>query len=686
MVHSLNTLSGVGPKRISILKEAGIFTVEDLVQWAPRNWIDKTKLTRIDQLHAEMEGLVRGEILSVRLLQGRRPRLVARLSDGTGEIELLFFNFLSGWQQRLLPGSQWIASGKVSWFRSPQMVHPELDEVKPGEKWEGGILPVYPLTEKMRSARMEQRFMHNAMKQALSFPAVRLTEKLPETLRSEFGFLSELENFRRLHLPQNMEDVKNGLRQLRWGELLPVAIRMARRRKLMQQRGKAQTGGGALAAEVKELLPFKLTAGQESALKTILGGIESPQQSHFLLQGDVGSGKTAVALLAAVAVIGAGSQVALMAPTEILIWQHFKKLLPICKAAGIRSAILTGSTSPAGRREVLAALERGEIQLLFGTHTLFSADVRFDNLGFCIIDEQHRFGVGQRAALLAKGGDPDLLALSATPIPRSLAMTLYGDLQPVQLSEKPIGRQPIQTRLVPQKKRPEMLEWLDQQFENGARAYWVVPRIEEENSDGDNSEGEKRSLEALAAQLRRLRPQWKMRVVHGRLPEEEKLSALEEFASGRVQLLVATTVIEVGVDVPEATIMVIDGGDRFGLAQLHQLRGRVGRSDQESWCFLLVDELQTAHDRLKGFVATEDGFAIAELDLEQRGAGNLEGLTQSGATNFRWFDFVRDRDLIQQSAQYAANRMAQWETLPEEEKKFFLEWAAEDHLETATNQ
>lgn len=683
MVHSLQLLPGLGPKRQEVLREVGVASVEELVLWAPRDWIDRTRVTPMGSLELESDQLVRGTVASVQSVPGRRPRLQVVLRDESGTVDLLFFHFIQGWQRRLTIGSEWIASGKVSWYRGPQMVHPELEEVKRGEEWQGGILAVYPLTEKMRSARIEQRLLRRAMEVAFKLPALQLAETLPQTLRNELEFLPELDNYKRLHQPQSRNDIAAGLRQLRMGELLPVAIRMARRRVMMKQRGKAYLGGRPLLQKVEQTLPFQLTNGQQQAVETIVAGLEAAQQSHFLLQGDVGSGKTAVALLAAAAAIGAGVQVALMAPTEILIWQHFQKLLPLCKAAGIETALLTGATPPADRREILQATAIGRVQLLMGTHTLYSKDVRFQKLGLCIVDEQHRFGVGQRAALIAKGGDPDLLALSATPIPRSLAMTLYGDLQPVLLSEKPMGRQPILSRLVPQRKRNEMLQWLDKQFAQGVRAYWVVPRIEMEQ---ELPQQELQSVEALWNELQQKRPHWKMRMVHGRLAEEEKREALQQFADGTIQLLVATTVIEVGVDVPQATVMVIEGADRFGLAQLHQLRGRVGRGNEQSWCFLLVDDPTTAQERLKGFTATEDGFAIAELDLQQRGAGNLEGLAQSGSTNFRWFDFVRDIEMIQLSADFAGKKMELWEQLPPDQKEYYLKWSEEDTLETAGNQ
>jgi ATP-dependent DNA helicase RecG len=674
MIHPLDMLTGVGPKRQKVLREAGIRSLEDLVRWVPREWLDRTRLKSIAELREGDTALIRGRVASARLFPGGRERLSVQLQDDSGKIELLFFHYARNWEQRLTPGSEWIASGKVSGYRGPQIVHPELTEVDPTEPWQGEIQPVYPLTEAMREARMEQRFLRKAIQQALGVSSLRLTEPFPEALRNELGFLPELDHLRRLHQPTSQAEIESGFRQLKYAEILPVTIRMARRRELMLTRGRALLGGDALQGQLEAKLPFTLTAGQRAAVAAISAGLAAPRQFQCLLQGDVGSGKTAVAALVAVAAVGAGVQAAFLAPTEILAWQHWRKLDPLFAELGIRSGLLTGSTPPPARRELLTALADGSLQLLFGTHALFSADVTYAHLGFVVIDEQHRFGVGQRAALMAKGRDPDLLAMSATPIPRSLVMTLYGDLQPISLAEKPAGRQPIQTRMVPAAKRDGLKHWIAERIGAGERVYWVVPRVEEDESS------ELQSVEALAEELRAsFGAKFSVGVVHGRLPDDQKQRALERFATGQDHLLAATTVIEVGVDVPEAGVIVIEGAERFGLAQLHQLRGRVGRGGQEAWCFLLAEA--SAEERLRAFAATEDGFAIAELDLDQRGAGNLEGLQQSGESAFRWFDFVRDRELIQQSADFARAKIRAWETLDPAERDLYQRWCAADALE-----
>ena len=681
MVHELSMLPKLGATRIAALKASGVHSVEDLVRRAPLRWIDRTKLKRIGDLREGDDAVVRAQVVSGNLVPGRRPRLVVRVEDGTGSLELVFFHYAQSWARKLARGTNWIVSGKVGFFRGPQIVHPELEEVDPGAPWTGEILPVYPVSERMHEARIEQRLLRNLVSAALGLGSLRLPERFPESLRNELGWLPELENLRRLHRPKSMDEVRDARRQLCMGEILPVAIRMARRRELMERRGRALTGGRETLERLRKTLPFSLTGGQENALSEILSSLEAKRQSHTLLQGDVGSGKTAVAFLACGAAAGAGVQCAFMAPTELLVWQHFRKLEPKFREAGIRAELLCGSTPGSKRTEILRGLASGEIRILFGTHALLSADVAFADLGFCVIDEQHRFGVGQRAALLAKGKDPDLLALSATPIPRSLTMTLYGDLRAVVVSEKPQGRKPIRTRVVPEEKRDGLLEWLDGEFAKGNRAYWVVPRID------DDETSELRSLEALEREIRRARPSWKIAVANGRMPEEEKKRSLDGFAAGEFSLLLATTVIEVGVDVPEAGVMVIEGADRFGLAQLHQLRGRVGRGTRDSWCFLLLGESgRAAVDRLNGFASTEDGFAIAELDLEQRGAGNLEGLAQSGATKFVWIDFARDRDLVEQTVSYASAKLRNWDALPEDQREAFAKWFSEDLLEARGNQ
>ena len=347
------------------------------------------------------------------------------------------------------------------------------------------------------------------------------------------------------------------------------------------------------------------------------------------------------AMLAMLAVAQCGEQCALMVPTDILARQHYKNLKPFFDAAGIRSALLLGACSAAEKKTISGELQMGLTQIVIGTHALFSKDVLFKDLTFVVIDEQHRFGVNQREALLKKGTYPDLLVMSATPIPRSLAMTIYGDLEPIILNEKPAGRKPVKTRLVAPAKRDDMKKFILNEVQNGNRCYWVVSRVEIDDEGGSRSVGE------VQEELESFNSHWKVGAVHGQMDETERDAILNAFAKGDIQVLVATTVIEVGVNVPEANLMVIDAPERFGLAQLHQLRGRVGRGNQEAWCFLIVPQQSPAHERLTHFASTDDGFKIAEMDMQERGAGNLEGSEQSGAWVFRWFDWIADQGLIQ---------------------------------------
>jgi ATP-dependent DNA helicase RecG len=414
---------------------------------------------------------------------------------------------------------------------------------------------------------------------------------------------------------------------------------MARRRKLLINSGIPRKLDSQKMDAAKNNLPFDLTNGQNQVLEQIKNGLESHRQFHALLQGDVGSGKTVVAMLAMIGICGGGEQAACMVPTDILARQHFMSMTKVFENAGLKLALLVGAISTAERREVLEGLRNGEINAVVGTHALFSKDVEFKNLGFAIIDEQHRFGVRQREALLAKGDKPDLLVMSATPIPRSLAMTFYGDLEAIILREKPPGRKPVITKLIKNEKRDDMKNYLYKESIAKNRCYWVVSRVQEDEF------GEAASVGNIYDELKKFKSDWKIAVVHGQMPETERDANLTAFAKGEISLLVCTTVVEVGVNVPEANLMVIENPESFGLAQLHQLRGRVGRGDAQAWCFLLSD----SDERLLQFSNTNDGFEIAEIDLQNRGAGNLEGSQQSGAWILRHFDWIDSQPLIEKT-------------------------------------
>lgn len=560
------------------------------------------------------------------------------------------------------------------------------------EEYSGCIQPIYSISEACRESRMEQKFFRNLYKTIFKFPNLSLPGLCPRELTDYLHFSPVIENLRTLHQPQEFPAIYKAKREMKVLELLPFCLRMVKRRENQKLRGHERQIdlGSVMAARAR--LPFELTGGQERALDTIVAGLNGKKQFHALLQGDVGCGKTVVAMLAMMAVCGTkpaeGSalreQCAMMVPTDILARQHYKTLKPFLEAAGLHVQMLVGATPAAERRVILGELQMGLVNVVIGTHALFSNDVTFANLGFVIIDEQHRFGVGQREALLAKGNYPDMLVMSATPIPRSLAMTLYGDLKVISIKDKPAGRKPIKTRLVNASKRDDMKKFICNEAAGGNLCYWIASRV------GTDDEGGARSVDDIVDELRayiagpgRAVPgvaTLRVAGVHGQMDEAERDGIIAQFAAGKIQILVATTVIEVGVNVPAANLMVIDQPDRFGLAQLHQLRGRVGRGNAQAWCFLMIpegDAAESSMERLSQFSQTEDGFEIAELDLMNRGAGNLEGNEQSGSWVFRWFDWIADQELISQTLETAEHILKDSSAFDESAREKIQAWYGE---------
>ncbi len=682
----LANLPGLGPKRLEKLRKSGLNTVADLLYNIPRTYLDQTKVSKIADLHDGERVVVIGIITRAGIVKGRMSRFMAVLTDGTAEISLLFFRGTRFISNRVKPGTRWLVSGVVGSYRGLQLVHPDMQPFDEGEAFNGQILPVYPISEVCREAKMEQRFFRNLYKTIFNFPGLTLPNVCPRELTDYLHFAPVMDNLRALHMPKDFDSIYKAKRELKILELLPFCLRMVKRRENQKIRGHERqiNLGNVMAAKAR--LPFQLTAGQDAALNTIIDGLNGKKQFHALLQGDVGCGKTVVAMLAIMAVCGAGEQSALMVPTDILARQHFKSLKPFFDAAGIRVHLLVGATPAAEKKVILGELQMGLCNVVIGTHALFSKDVFFAKLGLVIIDEQHRFGVSQREALLAKGDYPDMLVMSATPIPRSLAMTLYGDLKVISIKEKPAGRKPIKTRLVNAAKRESMKQFICKEAAGGNLCYWIASRVNADSSTGSPtgasgasassatlssadsaaSDGSARSVDDIVNEMRSFIETFghtdaniaKLKVagVHGQMDDTQRDEIIKQFAAGEIQILVATTVIEVGVNVPAANLMVIDQPDRFGLAQLHQLRGRVGRGNQEAWCFLMIpegDAAETSMERLSQFAATEDGFEIAELDLKTRGAGNLEGNEQSGAWVFRWFDWIHDQELISQTLERA---------------------------------
>ena len=670
----LCNLPKMGPKSLDALKSAGIVSLSDFLYNIPRTYLDQTRVTPIGNLHEGDRVVVIGKIIRAGIIRGRSSRFVATLADGTGELTLTFFQGAQYHSKRLAIGSRWVATGVVGDYRGMQMTHPDMQPIDEDEQFNGQILPVYPMTETMVKARITQKSLRNWYNVIFHFPALSLSGICPRELTDYLHYAPVLENLRILHQPKDFDSIRKAKRELKVLELLPFCLRMIKRRENQKIRGHERQIDLGQVMLAKSRLPFSLTDGQEKALNRIIDGLNGKQQFHALLQGDVGCGKTVVAMLAMLAVCGAGEQCALMVPTDILARQHFKQMKPFFEAAGMRVQLLVGATSTAEKRQILGELQMGLCQAVIGTHALYSRDVTFAKLGLVIIDEQHRFGVNQREALLSKGEYPDMLVMSATPIPRSLAMTLYGDLQVISIKEKPAGRKPIKTRLVRPDKRTDMKKFICSEAKGGNLCYWIVSRV------GSDDESNARSVEDVVSELRAFDPSVVVEGIHGQMDEEIRDGILKRFAEGAVHILVATTVIEVGVNVPEANIMAIDQPDRFGLAQLHQLRGRVGRGDVQAWCFLMLPEnisTDNTLDRLTQFSHTDDGFEIAELDLQTRGAGNLEGNEQSGSWVFRWFDWIHDQELIAQTLQMAESILKDKDAFDEDSREKIQLWYAE---------
>ncbi|SOE54465.1 ATP-dependent DNA helicase RecG [Fibrobacter sp. UWT3] len=704
----ISQLPGLGPKRAEALRKAGLGSVADLLYNIPRTYLDHTKVTPIGQCRAGDKVVLIGTIKRAGIVRGRRSRFMATLTDGTGEIQLLFFQGTSYWARRIKNDTRWCVSGAVGEYRGLQMTHPDMQPFDDDEEFTGAILPVYPISEACREARMEQKFFRKLYKTIFGFPGLTLPGLCPRVLTDYLRFAPVMQNLRTLHLPKEFPAIYKAKRELKVLELLPFCLRMVKRRENQKLRGHERQIDLGTVMAAKASLPFTLTRGQEEALNTIVAGLNGKKQFHALLQGDVGCGKTVVAMLAMMAVCGGGSvassdmpagngmreQCALMVPTDILARQHYKSLKPFFDAAGLNVRLLVGATPAAEKKVILGEIQMGLADIVIGTHALFSKDVIFSRLGFVVIDEQHRFGVGQREALLAKGDYPDMLVMSATPIPRSLAMTLYGDLKVISIKEKPAGRKPIKTRLVNASKREDMKKFICKEAATGNLCYWIASRV------GSDDEGGARSVDEIVEELRSYvagpgavlnsatsgstaalnGAALKVAGVHGQMDENERDAIIAQFAAGKIHILVATTVIEVGVNVPAANLMVIDQPDRFGLAQLHQLRGRVGRGDREAWCFLMIPEGDTADtsmERLSQFSQTEDGFEIAELDLQTRGAGNLEGYEQSGAWVFRWFDWIADQELISQTLETAEHILHDKESFDDTAREQIQAWYGE---------
>ena len=633
----VTSLSGVGPKQDKLFRyllgRSETPRLVDLLLHLPASVVDRRARPKIREA-------VPGTIVTLEVTvdrhrpsppgRSRAPHLVYA-SDDTGDVVLTYFRAQHGYVEKLLPiGEKRYVSGTAQMFDGTlQIVHPDKVVDEAGFATLSGIEPVYPLTEGLALGSLRR-----AMTQALQkLPA--LPEWIGTDVLRRCSFPSFAEALHRVHDPKDLTDIlpdQPFWSRLAFDELLAGQLALALvRAQLRRPAGLRHAGNGQLRHKIIDALPYALTSSQQDAAKAIADDLNQPVRMLRLLQGDVGSGKTVVALLAAAAVTETGKQSALMAPTEILARQHIKTIAPLAERAGLRAAILTGREKGKDRRDILAALADGEIDVLVGTHALIQEDVVFKSLALAVVDEQHRFGVRERLALTDKGEAVDVLVLSATPIPRTLVLTYFGDMDVSELREKPAGRQPIDTRAIPDARLNEIIDAVGRAVDGGKRVYWICPLVEESEEIAHLTDATQR-FEILQKRFGDT-----VGLVHGRMKGGDKDRVMARFASGEIQLLVATTVVEVGVDVPAATIMVIENAERFGLAQLHQLRGRIGRGSEASTCLLLYREPlnETASARLRVIRETTDGFRIAEEDLKLRGEGDVLGTRQSGLPGFR---------------------------------------------------
>ena len=657
MPHWLDTgieyLKGVGPQRAEALKkELGIHTLGDLLSHYPFRHEDRSQVYSIASLRGDDVWVqLQGKIRAIGIAgTGQGRRYVAILSDGTAEIELVWFKGIVYVDKMLNPGTTYRVYGKINNFKGKMSIaHPELDALLPNSPSQPlTMVPVYPLTEGMRRKKLENKFLVTAAQNAVTSPLFNIPENLPKAILEKYKFISRRDAIKELHFPQNLSRLDEAKRRLKFEELFYLQLRH-----LLLKGFRNRNYKGLIFNHVgthfndfyNNHLPFELTGAQKRVLKEIRNDFKTGLQCNRLIQGDVGSGKTMVAMLSMLIAIDNGYQACMMAPTEILATQHFVGLQDWVNSLGLRIELLTGSTPKKKRELLLKDLSEGNIHILVGTHALIEQDVQYQKLGLVVIDEQHRFGVAQRAKLWKKGQSlPHILVMTATPIPRTLAMTVYGDLEVSVIDEMPAGRKPIVTVHRQESMRPAIMDFIKNEIAKGRQIYYVFPLIED---------SEKLDLNSLMSGYDMVSgylspPEFKYSIVHGKLKPAEKDAAMNQFKNHQTDILIATTVIEVGVNVPNASVMVIENAERFGLAQLHQLRGRVGRGNEQSFCILITKPglSENGYKRIATMVRTNDGFEIAKVDLELRGPGELDGTKQSGVLELKLADIRHDESTL----------------------------------------
>ena len=689
--NPIEYIQGVTALKADLLKkELGIFRFQDLLEHYPLRHLDKTRLDKIGQLNASNEyAQVAGKVTDINIMgEKRSKRLVVTIEDDTGELELVWFQGINWVQKMIFPGQPYLVFGKLSFFLGkPQMAHPEIEAYSPQKNATKPFLePVYPSTEKLKARGLNGRVLAKLTAALFQLIAEKdLPENLPAPLISQYKFISRYQAYRQIHFPVSEQHYQHAVRRLKFEELFFAQLRMG-----LIRSARHRNSRGLLFGQVGDLfnnfyneyLPFPLTGAQKRVLREIRKDAGSGRQMNRLLQGDVGSGKTIVALMLMLIAADNGFQSVMMAPTEILAQQHFNSIRLVLKDMPVCVKLLTGSSKARERKEILKLCGDGSLQILIGTHAVIEDHVVFKNLGFAVIDEQHKFGVAQRARLWKKNSiPPHILVMTATPIPRTLALTAYGDLDYSVIDELPPGRQPVVTLQRSESTRHKVMDFVKEEIAKGRQAYIVYPLIEESSKvDYENLMKGYEEVKSFFPE-----PKYWISMVHGRQDAEQKETNMQRFVKGETQIMVSTTVIEVGVNVPNASVMVIESAEKFGLSQLHQLRGRVGRGAEKSFCILLTGPRisNDARERLKIMTETNDGFRIAEKDLEIRGPGDVEGTRQSGILNFKLADIVHDRVMLEAARTAAGGILESDPDMKEEDNMPVRSWLQQQKGKTA---
>lgn len=663
---SIQFLKGIGPKKAAILKsDAGIITIEDLLYYRPRRYIDRSSFKLIQDCFVNDVVTIFGVIRRVVRSGKRRRFLEVEIDDGSDTISGIFFGGIQYFERIFKPGDHVLFSGKIDFYRKKQIVHPDFDfvdhEYTITSIHTGRIVPLYPSTEKLKQSGFDSRGFRRILRIALEFYLDSIEDPFDSAFLERLNLIPLRDAIASMHFPETLEETEKARRRLAFNELFFMQYYLCISKRHVQEEHRTEMAecSSKLFDEFLSRIPFQLTADQKIAIDEIRRDLENPYPMNRLLQGDVGSGKTVVAIAASLLVNGRSEQVALMAPTEVLASQHYETCSELCPP-GVKVQLLTGSISKAEKESLYRRIAEGEINIIIGTHALIQEPVRFHTLGLVIIDEQHRFGVKQRATLRGKGHSPDLLIMTATPIPRSLSLTIYGDLDISYIKTKPQNRLPIKTLAFTESRRTGIYNSVEKYVSEGRQVYYILPLIEE---------SEKSDLRSAIQTYHHLQdtvfPHLRVALLHGKMPAEEKDAIMKRFKERDIDILVATTVVEVGIDVPNASVIIIEHPERFGLSQLHQLRGRIGRGEHQSFCILIYSDSISGESkqRIEIMTRTDDGFVIAEEDLRFRGAGEIMGEKQHGHTGLEFTDLTSDLNLIMTAREEAVSSVNAMESI-----------------------